>query len=274
MNRAEVTTVAESELQRALDCGELVERYQPVVDVVTGRLAQVETLLRWNHPERGLLAPGEFLVDADDSTLLVRIGWSVVIEAARRAGEWRERYPERPLTVTVNLFDDHLERRDLPDRVEHLLLDHLVAVPGGLAFEVGEHHFVSRGRRARDRLAVLRNVGAQVVIDDFGAAAAADDDATPDALRDWAVDFFGASRSYPLDGVKLDPRLVHRLATDDRLRSVVDAGHAAGVWMVALAVEDDATATRARRVGFDLAQGFHFARPEPPARIDARLDPR
>ena len=115
------TVVAESELQRALDCGELIRLYQPVIDLASGQPVQVEALLRWDHPGRGLLAPGEFLVDEDDSSLLVRIGWSVVIEAARRSGAWRRAFPNRPITVAVNLFDDHLARRDLPNRIEHLL---------------------------------------------------------------------------------------------------------------------------------------------------------
>src|SRR3954451_9197029 len=121
MNRVHTTVVAESELQRALDCGELIRLYQPVVDLRSGLPVQVETLLRWDHPARGLLAPGEFLVDEDDSSLLVRIGWSVVIEASRRAWVWRRAFPHRPITVSVNLFDSHLERRDLPNRVGHLL---------------------------------------------------------------------------------------------------------------------------------------------------------
>src|SRR5690349_13098664 len=138
MNRVQTTVVAESELQRALDCGELIRLYQPVFDLRSGLPVQVETLLRWDHPARGVLGPGEFLVDEDDGKLLVRIGWSVVIEAARRAGAWRRAHPHRPITVTVNLFDDHLERRDLPNRIEFLMHDYEVPTPHGIALEVGE----------------------------------------------------------------------------------------------------------------------------------------
>ena len=85
MNAARDTTVAESELQRGIDCGELFRVYQPIVDVATGEPRYVETLLRWEHPARGLLSPRDFLVDEGDDTLIFRIGWSVVIEAARQA---------------------------------------------------------------------------------------------------------------------------------------------------------------------------------------------
>lgn len=273
MNRVEVTVVTESQLQRALDCGELIRLYQPVFDLRTAELVQVEALLRWNHRGRGLLAPGEFLVDERDSTLLVRIGWSVVIEAARRAAEWRSTHPERPMTVAVNLFDDHLERRDLPNRIASLVHDNDVPTPHGLAFEVGEHQLRPEHRRNRDRLIMLHNLGVDIVVDDFGAAVAASD-AAPGALCEWAVESFATLRRFPLDRVKLDPHFVRRLPSDAHLHTVIDTAHALGIEVVALAVEDEDMATRARRVGFDLAQGFHFARPERPERIDELLTGR
>jgi len=272
MNRLQPTVVDEPELQRALDCGELIRLYQPVFDLRTGALAQVEALLRWDHPHRGLLAPGEFLVGEDDSTLLVRIGWSVVIEAARRAGEWRAAFPDRLVTVSVNVFDAHLERKDLPGRVAHLLHDNEIEGPGALVFEVGEHHFRPPRSRQRDRLAVLQNLDVAVVVDDFGVSAGPD--LGPDELRDWSVDQLEFYAGFPVDGVKLDPDCLARLATTARLRAVVDAAHAAGLVVTALAVETEQLAARAHEAGCDLAQGFYFARPERPSRIDELLAAR
>jgi EAL domain-containing protein (putative c-di-GMP-specific phosphodiesterase class I) len=269
MNRLQPTVVDEPELQRALDCGELIRLYQPVFDLRTGALAQVEALLRWDHPHRGLLAPGEFLVGEDDSTLLVRIGWSVVIEAARRAGAWREAFPERPVTVSVNVFDAHLERKDLPGRVAHLLYDNEIQGPGALVFEIGEHHFRRPRTRERDRLSVLQNLDVAVVVDDFGVSAAAE--LGPDELRDWSIEQLDYYRGFPVDGVKVDPGCAAKLATTTRLRAVVDAAHDAGLVVTALAVEDEHMATRAHEADCDLAQGFYFARPERPSRIDELL---
>ena len=93
----------------------------------------------------------------------------------------------------------------------------------------------------------------------------------PTRCRDWALEFFATLRSFPLDAVKLAPHYVRRIETDERLQAVIDAAHASDVVVVALAVEDDAMAVRARRVGFDLAQGFFFAHPERPAHIDELL---
>ena len=110
---------------------------------------------------------------------------------------------------------------------------------------------------------VLHNSGVEVVVDDLGAAAAATD-VDPDALRDWAVELLRHAARVPARPVKLDPRFVRRLESDERLRAVIDAAHASDIAVVALAVEDEEMATRAQRVGFDLAQGFHFARPAAP----------
>jgi EAL domain-containing protein (putative c-di-GMP-specific phosphodiesterase class I) len=273
MNRVQHQVTTESELQRALDCGELIRLYQPVVALSSGAPVQVEALLRWDHPARGLLAPGEFLVGEDDGALLVRIGWSVVIEAARRAGEWRRCFPQCPVTVSVNLFEEHLERRDLPGRVEALLLDNEVPGPNALAFELGERNLHARQTRTRTRLTVLQNLGVEIVVDDFGASAAARD-VSAEELRHSAVDALSALGRFPLDVVKLDARFVERLGTVEHTAAVVDAAHSAGLRVVATAVENEAMAERAVAAGFDLAQGFHFARPERPGGIDELLAAR
>jgi EAL domain-containing protein (putative c-di-GMP-specific phosphodiesterase class I) len=270
VNRVPRTVATESPLQRALDCGELIELYQPVVRLSDGTAAHVEALLRWEQPDRSLLAPRDFLVGEDDAVLLVRIGWSVVIEAARRAGAWRAAHPERPIAVAVNLFDEHLERRDLPTRIKSLLAHHRVAVPGGLAFEVGEHHLDPPRSRTTDRLTMLRNLGVVTVVDDFGAALAATD-LDADELRDRAIARLDRRRTFPLDVVKFDPGFVRRLETDENLRAVIDVAHAVDLVVAAMSIEDRETADRAERVGFDLAQGFHFARPQRPEQIELLL---
>jgi diguanylate cyclase len=274
VNPAYETSLAESELQRGLDCGELLRVYQPIVDVASGEPRYVEALLRWDHPTRGLLAPKDFLVEQEDSTLLIRIGWSVVIEAARRSGDWRSRYPDRPITVSVNLSPGHLAARDLSSRVDHLLRDNEVPGPHALAFEIGEYTLLAQRRKYRDRLIGLRNLGVEIVVDDFGAAAAATQVA-PHVLRDSAIGLLESLGPFPLDVVKLDPRFVARLAAGGEqpefVADVVSGAHAAGLRVVALAVETEVDAEQAAHAGFDLAQGFHFHRPAPPDSVDALL---
>ena len=199
----------------------------------------------------------------------MRIGWSVVIEAARRAGEWRRAHPERPITVSVNLSAEHLEKRELSGRVERLLLDNQVPGPNALAFEVSERTLLSRRVRARDRLIPLRNLGAEIVVDDFGATAAASV-VGPSELRDSLVELLEPLRAFPLDGIKLDSSVVDRL--EGGVADVVAAAHSIDVRVVAVGVEDDVAVERACDAGFDLAQGFFFHRPEPPSYIDGLLE--
>ena len=273
MNRVNQTVITESELQRALDCGELIRLYQPIVDLATEEPVGVEALVRWDHPARGLLGPAEFLLDEDDNALLVRIGWSVVIEAIQRAGHWRRTFPDRPITVSVNLSAGQLERRDLSVRVEQLLLANEVPGPRAMAFELGERHLLSRPLRVRDRLTALRNVDVDIVVDDFGATAAATA-IDPDELRDSVLELLESLARFPLDVVKLDPRFVTRLGTDARIAEVVDAAHAAGLRVVALAVENEDDVRRARDTGCDLAQGFYYSHPERHWYVDQLLADR
>jgi EAL domain-containing protein (putative c-di-GMP-specific phosphodiesterase class I) len=210
-------------------------------------------------------------VQEDDDKLLVRIGWSVVIEAARRAGEWRRAYPEHPITVSVNLSAGHLSSRDLSSRVEHLLHDNEVPGDHALAFEISERQLMKHRLRARDRLLPLRNLGVEVIVDDFGASAAAGDlDAAE--LRDGTLEVFESLRGFPLDAVKLDPGFRRRLG--EFTPEVVGAAHAADLRVVVVSVEDEAAAHAAIDAGFDLAQGFFFHRPERPAYVDGLLASR
>ena len=170
------------------------------------------------------------------------------------------------MTVSVNLSAGHLANRELSTRIEHLLLDNEMPGPNALALEISERHLVPHRLRTRDRLLPVRNLGVDIVIDDFGASAAATD-ADPTELRDTTLDrAVSHLRGFPVDVVKLDPRLVRRLG--DATADVVAAAQAVDLRVVALAVEDDADVERALAAGFDLAQGFFFHRPARPANVD------
>ena len=173
--------------------------------------------------------------------------------------------------MSVNLAAGHLDKRELSARVEHLLHDNVVPGPNALAFEVSERTFLSHRARARDRLTPLRNLGVEIVVDDFGATAAATA-VGPAELRDSVVELLEPLRAFPLDVIKLDPRVVDRL--DDDVADVVAAAHSIDVHVVAVALEDEVAVERARDAGFDLAQGFFFHRPAPPAYVDGLLERR
>ena len=199
----------------------------------------------------------------------MRIGWSVVIEAARRAGEWRRAHPERPITVSVNLSAEHLEQRELSGRVERLLLDNLVPGPNALAFEVSERTLLSRRVRARDRLIPLRNLGVEIVVDDFGATAAASV-VGPSELRDSLVELLEPLRAFPLDGSSSTRAFVDRL--EGGVADVVAGGPLDRRRVVAVGVEDVVAVERApTRASTSSRDSSSIAR-EPPSYIDGLLE--
>src|SRR5262245_48776713 len=157
------------ELGRAIDLGELQLAYQPVVDLADGRVVCVEALVRWDHPTRGLLWPGEFLDDETDPDVQRRVtGW-VLNDAARWAQHWRSEYPDQPITVAVNLSDHDLDTPNLAAHVANVLRAHALE-PGALAVEIAEAPLFENLERAKTRLLAFRDLGVQVFVDDFGTA--------------------------------------------------------------------------------------------------------
>ena len=158
----------ERELRHALDRDELELHYQPVVALGSGEIVGLEALVRWNHPERGLLDPGEFVSIAEDSGLIEPIGRWVQETACRQALGWHELRPDqRPLDVAVNLSARQVAHRDLADSVREILartgLD-----PVNLRLEVTESVLVEESASATATLEALSELGVRLVLDDFG----------------------------------------------------------------------------------------------------------
>ena len=164
MRRLEV----ERELRHALDRDELALHYQPVVNLRTGEITGLEALVRWRHPERGLLDPAEFVSIAEDSGLIEPIGRWVQERACRQALEWHQLRPDaRPLDVAVNLSARQVAHRDLPATVEEIIartgLD-----PVHLRLEITESVLVEESATAISSLEALNELGVRLVLDDFG----------------------------------------------------------------------------------------------------------
>ena len=272
MNRLN-EAAAESDLQRALDCGELIRLYQPIVELPNRRGAR----LRRGAPPVG--APGPRA--PHPGRVPRRRGRQRAPRAHRVVGRDRSGAPRRGVAACASRTPDHgvgqsvgrstSRSASCRARVERLLLDNLVPGPNALAFEISERTLLSRRVQARDRLTPLRNLGVEIVVDDFGATAAATA-VGPSELRDSLVELLEPLRAFPLDGVKLDPSVVDRL--DGAVAEVVAAAHSIDVRVVAVGVEDEVAVERACDAGFDLAQGFFFHRPEPPSYIDGLLESR
>ncbi|MFP5219339.1 MAG: EAL domain-containing protein [Actinomycetes bacterium] len=232
-----------SELRVALSSGQLVLHYQPLVDLASGRVVEVEALLRWQHPERGLLLPGEFLPTAEQTDLVHGLTRHVVRTAARQAREWRA--AGWPGTVAVNVSALALRPPDVVDA----LREELLRGEGALSVELTESALADD--RAREAIATLAAAGIACSIDDFGTG--------------WSS--LSYLRDLPVSRLKLDRSFNRRVDRDERdaaiVGGVVTMAHAIGLDVVAEGVETPEVAGRLRELGVDVAQGWLYGRPQP-----------
>jgi diguanylate cyclase (GGDEF)-like protein/PAS domain S-box-containing protein len=244
------------QLRRALAAGELVVHYQPKADVHSGRILGVEALVRWQHPEHGLLGPGEF-VPLAETTGLIRPLTSYVLDAAlRQCRAWLD--AGRTLSVAVNLSTRCLLDLTLPDQIAQLLEDTAVA-PERLLLEITESAIMTDPTRALEILNRLHALGVQLAIDDFGTGYSS----------------MAYLKSLPVDELKVDRSFVKHLRDNQNdaviVRSTVDLGHNLGLRVVAEGVEDQATLRELATLGCDSVQGYYLARPMPAAELGAWL---
>jgi diguanylate cyclase (GGDEF)-like protein/PAS domain S-box-containing protein len=238
----------EGELHRALERDELRLHFQPEIDLRTGAVVGAEALLRWHHPERGLLAPEDFLPAAEESGLIVPMGAWVLREACRRARGW-EGGPGAPLTVWVNLSPVQLSSHDLLDTVEQGLREADLR-PEQLRLEVTEGALMEEPLAAARALRSLRDMGVGVAIDDFGTGYSS----------------LAYLRTFPADSVKLDRLFVAALGHDTQAASIVGAvaalARSLDMTPVAEGVETAAQLAILVDHGYQLAQGFYFGGPD------------
>ena len=240
------------ELRRALSERELVVHYQPIVTLARGEVTGVEALVRWRHPERGLLLPGEFIDVAEQTGLIDPLTTYVLDRALRDCRGWRE--DGTALKVAVNLSAKRLSDADLPREVDHLLGRHHLP-PSALILEITESAVMSDPERALAVLDRLRRLGTALSVDDFGTGQ--------------------ASLTYltrlPVSGLKIDRSFVQPMESDAATRTIVRSIlHLAGdlgLDVVAEGVESDAAYHSLGAFGCDQAQGFWLARPAPAARV-------
>jgi diguanylate cyclase (GGDEF)-like protein len=245
------------ELRTALEHGELVLYHQPQVEVATRELAGVEALVRWEHPRRGLLAPGEFLATAEAHGLMGAITDRVLADAVAQLAQWRQ--CGRGLRMSVNLSASNLLDTGLPARVAALLDAHGVPA-GGLTLEVTETVLLSDPNRSRTVVAALRELGVGISIDDFGTGYC-----SLAYLRELPVTELKLDRSFTADLVS-DPR------TEAIVASTVELAHRLGLRVVAEGVEDECTLARLSALGCDESQGYLHSPPLPAAELEAWLD--
>ena len=242
----------ERELRHALDRKELELFYQPVVSLGSGEITGLEALVRWRHPERGMLEPSEFVSIAEDSGLIEPIGRWVQERACRRALEWHALRPDaRPFDVAVNLSARQVAHRDLPHTVAEIIartgLD-----PQHLRLEITESVLVEESATAVASLEALNEIGVRLVLDDFGTGYSS----------------LAYLNRFPFHALKIDRSFVDALGVEQERTAIVEAiigmARALSLEVIAEGVENEVQLEELRRLGCDYAQGhfFHAAMPD------------
>jgi diguanylate cyclase (GGDEF)-like protein/PAS domain S-box-containing protein len=241
-----------ADLRGAVERGELVVHYQPIVDLPGGDVAAMEALVRWQHPERGLLPPGEFIPQAERSGLIVPIGAFVVHEACRQARAWQLARPERPVGVSVNVSGVQLQHAGFVGSVS-LALEEVGLNPQLLTLEITESVMAIDDEAVGRRLAQLKAIGVRIAIDDFGTGYSS----------------LGSIGRFPIDIVKIDRSFIWALGDGQQqvtlARSIIRLAHNLKLSTVAEGVETEEQSRKLVAAGCDQAQGFLFSRP-----LDAR----
>lgn len=242
----------ESELHRALQREELTLHYQPIVNVDKGEIVGVEALVRWPHPERGVLYPDAFIPLAEESGLIVPLGEWVLRAACLQAVAWRN-MGLGPLFITVNLSPRQM-RRDLASVVARIL-EETALPPEQLMLEVTEGAVMVEMERAIFLLLTLRGMGVKVCVDDFGTG-----QSSLSHLKMLPVDAIKVDRSFVWD-------MVDNRADAAIVASVVTLAQALGLRVIAEGVETEEQASLLRQMGCHEMQGYLFSRPLPAADI-------
>jgi diguanylate cyclase (GGDEF)-like protein/PAS domain S-box-containing protein len=247
MRRLEI----ERELRHALEREELTLHYQPVVNLQTGEISGLEALVRWQHPDRGLLDPGDFVSIAEDSGLIEPIGRWVQERACRQILEWHEQRPDaRPFDVAVNLSARQVAHRDLPATVAEIIARTGID-PIHLRLEITESVLVEESATAIASLEALNEIGVRLVLDDFGTGYSS----------------LAYLNRFPFHALKIDRSFVDALGIEQERTAIVEAiigmARALSLEVIAEGVENEVQVSELRRLGCDYAQGhlFHAAMP-------------
>ncbi len=249
----------ERELRHALERNELELHYQPLIALRSGEITGLEALVRWRHPERGLLDPGDFVPVAEDSGLIEPIGRWVQEAACRQILEWHELRPDqRPFDVSVNLSARQVTHRELAASIGEILASTGLD-PVHLRLEITESVLVEESATAIGTLEALSELGVGLVLDDFGTGYSS----------------LAYLNRFPFDGLKIDRSFVDALGVEQERTAIVEAiigmARALSLDVIAEGVENEAQLSELSRLGCDFAQGHLFSRALPAEKISALL---
>jgi diguanylate cyclase (GGDEF)-like protein/PAS domain S-box-containing protein len=237
----------EVHLRGAAERGELVMHYQPIYELRTGRIAAFEALVRWMHPERGLLGPMSFIPFAEAGGLIDEIGNFVLLTACEEASRWTDEVGKAAApAISVNVSPRQLLDADLAERVEGLL-QRCGLEPAQLILEITEGALIKDPAAAAAKLRSLSRLGIRLAVDDFGTGYSS----------------LAYLQQFPIDMLKIDRSFVNDMLRPESslAEAIVQISHTLGLVPIAEGVENQAQADALAALGCDLAQGFHLGRP-------------
>jgi EAL domain-containing protein (putative c-di-GMP-specific phosphodiesterase class I) len=244
----------ERDLRKALLDDEFVMHYQPLVNLQSGQISAFEALVRWNHPERGLIPPADFISFAEETGLIVPIGEWALRQACKEAAKW-----PGSLSVAVNLSPIQFKERDICQTVTDALVRSGLP-PDRLELEITESALLRNQESTLEKMRQLRELGIRVAIDDFGTGYSS----------------LSSLINFPFDKIKIDRSFVHNLLSKSDSRAIIQAvvqlANSLGLQTTAEGVESQGEVDYLKRVGCTEAQGYLFGKAVPPKDINSLLN--
>jgi len=252
----------EMDLRRAIEHGELVNHYQPIVSVESGRVTGFEALLRWHHPQWGLMTPEAFIDVAEETGLVIPIGWQVLENACRQTRSWQQLFPlDPPLSVSVNISGRVFLKKEFLERIEAIVRD-CELPPRSLRLEITERTIMDHTEVVLESLARLRALGVQLYIDDFGTGYT-----SLTHLRCFGDDTLKIDRSFVAD-------MVAPGSGNAIVKAIVALADSLNMNVIAEGVETGEQLAILRAMRCREAQGFHFSQPMDAERTSVFLKER
>ncbi|MGL5832267.1 MAG: two-component system response regulator [Waterburya sp.] len=247
----------ETNLRAALEHQDFVLYYQPIVSLETSKLVGFEALVRWQHPQKGLIAPGEFIAIAEDTGLIIPIGEWVLHRACQQLYTWQSELPEADtLHISVNLSSKQIKQFDFVDKLSQILAD--TGLQGSsLKLELTETMLMDQGEKTIELLTQIKQQQVQLSIDDFGTGYSS----------------LSYLHRFPVDTLKIDRSFVSQITAEGNnceiVKTIVTLAHSLGMKAIAEGVETSHQVTHLTNLGCEAAQGYYFAKPL--NQVDAEL---
>jgi diguanylate cyclase (GGDEF)-like protein len=258
-SQARQQLLMEAELRRAIERQEFRVYYQPVIHLDTGQIVEVEALVRWQHPLRGLVPPLEFIPLAEETGLIIPLGQWILEQACKQLRAWHLQYPsDTPLVVGVNLSTKQFQQSQLEDKIATILQEQNLE-PGNLKLEITESVILKDTDANLSALQKLKNLGVKLAIDDFGTGFSA----------------LNYLKRFPIDTIKIDRSFVNGIGSNPEDTAIVHAiiafAKALNLGITAEGIETADQLAMLRELNCDRGQGYYFSKPLPSEEIDRLL---